>query len=79
MVSYPDQLDFYVARKCSLGLGAQPEAGVVIPRIHGILERRLFEIAWRKESDFPDHAGESTSRHSTAREARNTDEIPGMI
>ena len=76
---HPDELDFYVGRKCLLESGAQTATGVVIPRIHGIRERRLFEIAWRKESDFLDHAGKSASRHSTTRRARKADIIPGTI
>jgi hypothetical protein len=78
-IPYAKELDPYVDGKGSLELHAQLETLFVIPRIHGIREWQLFEVAWREKSDFLEHAGEGTSRESTTRETENTDLIPDVI
>ena len=78
-IPYAKEIDPYVDRKGSLELEAQLETLFIIPRVHRIGERQLFEVAWREETDFLEHAGEGTGCESTTRETKNTDLIPDMI
>jgi len=78
-IPYAKELDPYVDGKGSFELQAQLEALIVIPRIHGIRERQLFEVAWREKPDFLKHACEGTGCESATRETKNTDLIPGAI
>ena len=76
---YTEELDPHVDRKRSLELQAQLETLVVVPRVHGVRERQLFEVEWREKTDFLKHAGERTGRESTTRETKDTDLIPDTI
>ena len=74
-----NKLDPYVGGEGSLELHAELETLFVIPRIHGIGEGQLFEIAWREKADLLKHPSEGASCESTARETKNTYLIPHMI
>jgi hypothetical protein len=78
-IPHAKELDPYVDRKGSLELHAQLQTLFVIPRVHGIRERQLFEVAWREKPDFLEHASEGTSCESATRESKNTDLIPDVI
>ena len=78
-IPHAKEFDAYVDRKCSLELHAQLQTLFVIPRVHGIRERQLFEIAWREKPDFLEHTSEGTSCESATRESKNTDLIPDVI
>ena len=78
VIPYTEELDLHVDRKESLDLQAQLET-LVVPRVHGIRERQLFEVERREKADFLKHAGERTGSESTTRETKDTDLIPDMI
>ena len=78
-IPYAKELDPDVYGKGPLKLQAQPETLIVIPRVHGICERQLFEVARGEKSNFLEHAGEGPSCESTTRETENTYLIPDAI
>lgn len=78
-VPYSKKLDLYVDGKGSLELDAQIETFFVFPLVHGVRKWQLFDVTLREKSDFLKHAGESTSRESTARETENAYPIPNAI
>jgi hypothetical protein len=69
------KVDLYVDGKSSFELRAQLTTLIVIPCVHLIREGQLFDVAWREESDFLEHASKSASREGTPRETKNADSI----
>ena len=78
-IPYAKELDFYVDGESSLELYAQFETLLVIPRVHVIRERQLFEVTLREKSDLLKHAGESTCCVGAARKTKDTNLIALMI
>jgi hypothetical protein len=78
-IPYTKELDLYVDGKCSLKLHTQSETLVVIPRVHGIRERQLFDVPLREKPDFLKHASEGASSEGAPRKTEDTDLIPDTI
>ena len=78
-IPYAKELDFYVDGKSSLELYAQFKAPLVLPRVHIIRERQLFEVTLREKSNLSKHASESTCCVGTARKTEDTNLIALMI
>ena len=78
-IPHANKLDPDVDGKSSLKLHAQLETLFVIPGVHGVRKRQLFDVAWREKSDFLEHASEGTSGESTTGETENANSIPNVI
>jgi len=78
-IPYAEELDLHVDGKGSLEVLAQVETHFVVPRIHGICERQLLEVARGEKSDFLNHASEGAGCESATRETKNTDMVSGTI
>ena len=78
-IPYAEELDPHVNRKGSLELETQLDALRVIPRVHIVRERQLFEVAGGNKSHFLKHSREGAGCKSATRETKNTDLIPGAI
>lgn len=74
-----NKLDPYVDGEGPLELHAQLETIFVIPRVHGVRERQLLDIARREKSDFLEHASKGTSSERTTGETENANSISNVI